>query len=310
MKKTLGYIGLLLMLIGTIGASDSRTPTRPRPVAALPGTPCSERDFVQLSVAPYSVSFCQNSAWVSFGSPLKVANGSTSAPTITGATTNAGFSFNTTSARYSSGGSDNGLLLSDSVALGSAGCFTWSSTTSPSGTADLKMCRNGVGALRLDSSGTQDGSLMANAVTLRYANSLQSPNSTASVTDGLIAAGTGGVTNSVVVGAGSTWSGGIQFFPGGSERLRIQTSGVVSFGSGITAATTALKPFGNALAHRTAADTVPAFSTLTACSSTGEGAMIPVSDSSTNVWGATVTGGGANHVLAYCDGTNWTVMAK
>jgi hypothetical protein len=38
--------------------------------------------------------------------------------------------------------------------------------------------------------------------------------------------------------------------------------------------------------------------------------MQPVSDSTSTSWGATITGGGANHVLAYCDGTNWTVMAK
>ena len=52
------------------------------------------------------------------------------------------------------------------------------------------------------------------------------------------------------------------------------------------------------------------FSNLPACSSSTEGARGAVSDSTTNVWGATVTGGGANHILAYCDGTNWTVAAK
>lgn len=41
-----------------------------------------------------------------------------------------------------------------------------------------------------------------------------------------------------------------------------------------------------------------------------EGMMIAVTDSSTAVWGATITGGGANHVLAYYNGTNWTVAAK
>lgn len=53
-----------------------------------------------------------------------------------------------------------------------------------------------------------------------------------------------------------------------------------------------------------------AFSTLPACASAIEGAMSPVTDSSTNTWGATITGLGANHVLAYCDGSNWTVAAK
>lgn len=53
-----------------------------------------------------------------------------------------------------------------------------------------------------------------------------------------------------------------------------------------------------------------AFSILTACGGTNEGAMASVTDSTTNTWGAVVTGGGANHIQAYCNGTNWTVSAK
>jgi hypothetical protein len=41
-----------------------------------------------------------------------------------------------------------------------------------------------------------------------------------------------------------------------------------------------------------------------------EGMLVPVTDSNTAVWGATVAAGGANHILAYYDGTNWTVAAK
>jgi hypothetical protein len=41
-----------------------------------------------------------------------------------------------------------------------------------------------------------------------------------------------------------------------------------------------------------------------------EGMVRPVTDSTTAVWGATITGGGALHVLGYFDGTNWTVMAS
>jgi hypothetical protein len=55
---------------------------------------------------------------------------------------------------------------------------------------------------------------------------------------------------------------------------------------------------------------VTTFSSLPSCSSGNEGAMNPISDSTTTTWGATITGGGSNHVLAYCDGTNWTVAAK
>lgn len=41
-----------------------------------------------------------------------------------------------------------------------------------------------------------------------------------------------------------------------------------------------------------------------------EGTMQAFTDSSTATWGATITGGGANHVLGYFNGTNWTVAAK
>jgi hypothetical protein len=53
-----------------------------------------------------------------------------------------------------------------------------------------------------------------------------------------------------------------------------------------------------------------AFSNLPTCASGTQGMLKPVSDSTTNIWGATISGGGSNHVLAYCDGSNWTVAAK
>lgn len=53
-----------------------------------------------------------------------------------------------------------------------------------------------------------------------------------------------------------------------------------------------------------------AFRNLPTCASGTQGMLKPVSDSTTKTWGATVTGGGSDHVLAYCDGTNWTVAAK
>lgn len=53
-----------------------------------------------------------------------------------------------------------------------------------------------------------------------------------------------------------------------------------------------------------------AFSTLAACAAGTEGTTAAVTDSTTNAWGATVTGAGTFHVLAYCDGTAWTVAAK
>lgn len=53
-----------------------------------------------------------------------------------------------------------------------------------------------------------------------------------------------------------------------------------------------------------------AFGNLLRCASGTQGMLKPVSDSTTKTWGAAVSGGGSDHVLAYCDGTNWTVAAK
>lgn len=50
-----------------------------------------------------------------------------------------------------------------------------------------------------------------------------------------------------------------------------------------------------------------AFSTLAACSGTLEGSSAAITDSTTVVFNATVTGGGTNHIKVYCNGTNWVV---
>lgn len=52
------------------------------------------------------------------------------------------------------------------------------------------------------------------------------------------------------------------------------------------------------------------FSALPSCTSGVEGTQAPVTDSTTNTWGATITGSGSDHVLAYCDGSVWSVAAK
>jgi hypothetical protein len=41
-----------------------------------------------------------------------------------------------------------------------------------------------------------------------------------------------------------------------------------------------------------------------------KGATASVNNAATSTIGATISGSGSNHVLAYCDGTNWTVAAK
>lgn len=40
------------------------------------------------------------------------------------------------------------------------------------------------------------------------------------------------------------------------------------------------------------------------------GMIRAVTDSSVNTWGTTITGGGANHVIAHYNGSNWTVIGK
>lgn len=49
------------------------------------------------------------------------------------------------------------------------------------------------------------------------------------------------------------------------------------------------------------------FSTLPSCTSGGNGLLYALTDGSTNIVGTTVAGGGSNHVMAYCNGTNWVV---
>lgn len=52
------------------------------------------------------------------------------------------------------------------------------------------------------------------------------------------------------------------------------------------------------------------FASVPACSGGLETAETDITDSTTATWGATVTGGGANHVKIRCNGTNWTVVGK
>lgn len=49
---------------------------------------------------------------------------------------------------------------------------------------------------------------------------------------------------------------------------------------------------------------------LVACSATTEGSSVGVTDANANTWGGGFTGGGTNHINAYCNGTLWTVMGK
>lgn len=49
------------------------------------------------------------------------------------------------------------------------------------------------------------------------------------------------------------------------------------------------------------------FNGLPTCGSNNEGDLMAITDSTVNTFGTTITGGGSNHVLGYCDGTSWKV---
>ena len=52
------------------------------------------------------------------------------------------------------------------------------------------------------------------------------------------------------------------------------------------------------------------FSALPTCTSGVEGTIALVTDSTTNIWGATITGSGSDVVMGWCNGSAWTVFAK
>ena len=50
------------------------------------------------------------------------------------------------------------------------------------------------------------------------------------------------------------------------------------------------------------------FTNLPTCASGTAGTIKAISDSTVGTWGSTIAGSGSNHVMAYCNGTNWLVM--
>lgn len=98
------------------------------------------------------------------------------------------------------------------------------------------------------------------------------------------------------------------------EKLRINATGfhfgaqTLFFGTSATADDVALsRPAANRLRLATG-DVMNLEPVAFASLPTGsEGDLASVTDSNTATWGATIAGGGANNVLAYFNGTNWTV---
>lgn len=119
-------------------------------------------------------------------------------------------------------------------------------------------------------------------------------------------------------GSGNTIFGALAGFSAGDNnsttvigyQALAGANGAVAIGAGITnsaANTVNIGTDGKLFDHIGSAES---FSALPTCDPTYEGSQRPVSDSATSTFGAIITGGGLSHVLAYCDGANWTVMAK
>lgn len=87
-------------------------------------------------------------------------------------------------------------------------------------------------------------------------------------------------------------------------------SGFTSDSSGnVTGLSLSTNGSGPGRIHMTAGN-FAALTALVTCNSGNEGYESPVTDSTTATWGATISGSSSHHVLAYCDGTNWTVAAE
>lgn len=113
--------------------------------------------------------------------------------------------------------------------------------------------------------------------------------------------GTGNNTNNTLLSLASTGAIGWQNGTTTDAGLARNAAGVVEVNNGTPGS------FRDLLA-RTVRGNAVVFASLPG--SPVEGMMAAVTDSTTNTWGATITGSGTNHVLAYYDGTNWTVGAK
>ncbi len=100
----------------------------------------------------------------------------------------------------------------------------------------------------------------------------------------------------------------------GSFLLRVSdvTAGVALDVAGVDGTLTVRqRSGGSTFGHVSAASvrgTAVAFASLPAAPV--EGMLVGVTNSNTAIWGATIAGGGTDHVLAYYNGTNWTVAGK
>jgi len=213
-----------------------------------------------------------------------------------------------------------GYLDNLRVGLGSTATIGWTNGTSAYAAADTGLARSSANNLAitngsstnywfLGAAGIQCGSGDGNSAACDVGTSgarVRNINATGTI-----------ITNSSAVIAGDAsyqFNGRSLIWSPANSIIRLTDNAGTDFNriqfGGTTNLFPALKRFGNAVAVRAADDTISTFATLTACSASGEGALASISDSATAVWGLVVTGGGSNHILAYCNGTDWTVAAK
>lgn len=223
------------------------------------------------------------------------------------------------------------MLVGTAASLGVTGSGTIAATSAPASGLTGSTLASGVTASSLTSLGTittgvwsgtliaanKGGTGVANTATLTLGSSNQN----------WATLGTGIVKNTTTTGALTIAAAGTDYVaPGGAGSISGLTTGFLPkaasattlnnshIDDGITTAST-ITMTENLVVNtggpiNSAQLGTNIFSALPTCAGGTEGTWAPVPDSTTATWGATVTGGSTNHILAYCDGTNWTVAAK
>jgi hypothetical protein len=125
MKKLFLLIAALLCFASLAGAQSSRPPG-PRPVVSLPGTPCHERDFVQVR-STHKAYLCQNAAWAE----VSAASGGGAAADVTGP----GSSTDNAAARFD--GTTGKLLQNGAVTISDAGLVAGATVSTPTASTQL-----------------------------------------------------------------------------------------------------------------------------------------------------------------------------
>ena len=200
-------------------------------------------------------------------------------------------------------------------------------TVNPVGAQLISICEPATGVTFVACGGADVGVFENGAGTIQNAFGIQLE--TPSITGGSITNAIGawifpqiGAANNFGALLDGDYTGGSDFAIAVDSLVARSIFGRVCFGGTVLVADTCISRLGAAslaLGSGASGDTsgswsmklarvVPgAFSTLPTCAAGTEGTTAAVSDSTTATWGATITGTGTHHVLAYCDGTNWTV---